>query len=250
MRKRLARRLTALGLGDLNAYRERLETDATEWERLDALCRVTVSRFYRDRRVWDFVSHALLADLEALALRRGDGELRCWSAGCASGEEPYTLAMAWLGRPPSTRQLPLRILATDADANLLERARRGLYGRSSVGDLPDGLRRYLTPVGDRYRVDSVCREPITFECRDIRGEPPLGKFHLVLCRNLVFTYFDKTLQSRLSAFIAERLVPGGALIVGAHETPAAPPGLLSATPACRGVYVRLPVPPCPRRRSG
>ena len=93
--KRIARRLIELGLQDLEAYRTLLGADAGEWSRLDSLCRITISRFYRDRAVWNYLGDVLLPDLTRFARRRGDEELRCWSVGCASGEEPYTLAMVW-----------------------------------------------------------------------------------------------------------------------------------------------------------
>ncbi|NIM62580.1 MAG: chemotaxis protein CheR, partial [Acidobacteria bacterium] len=93
-----------------------------EWSRLDSLCRITVSRFYRDRAVWDHLGEVVLPDLARHAGRCGDAELRCWSVGCASGEEPYTLAM--IGAAAS---VPLRILAGEADEHLLDRARRGVY---------------------------------------------------------------------------------------------------------------------------
>lgn len=85
----------SLGLEGLLAYRRYLELHPAEWRVLDECCRITISRFYRDRPVWDYVRHALLPQLAAEALEWDQGLLRAWSAGCASGEEPYTLALAW-----------------------------------------------------------------------------------------------------------------------------------------------------------
>lgn len=91
--KRLHRRLSALGLKDLLDYRALLAADEAEWRQLDGLCRVSVSRFYRDQGVWRWLERDLLPQLAVQASARGENRLRIWSAGCASGEEPYTLAL-------------------------------------------------------------------------------------------------------------------------------------------------------------
>ena len=93
--KRLGRRLAALGLADLQAYRVYLGADAAEWSRLDELCRISITRFYRDRAVFDALRERLLPALAQRARRGGAPALRAWSAGCAGGEEPYTLALLW-----------------------------------------------------------------------------------------------------------------------------------------------------------
>src|SRR6185295_20147796 len=93
--KRIARRARELGLADLEAYRAHLEAHDDEWPVLDALCRVTISRFYRDRAVFDRLRLEILPAFAERAAARGESVVRAWSAGCASGEEPYTLAMIW-----------------------------------------------------------------------------------------------------------------------------------------------------------
>ena len=93
--KRIERRLHELGLPDVAAYRMFLETNDDEWAMLDSLCNITISRFYRDREVFRFLEQEVLVTLSDDALARGESVLRCWSIGCASGEEPYTLALLW-----------------------------------------------------------------------------------------------------------------------------------------------------------
>ncbi len=236
--KRLARRLTELGLSDLDAYRTLLEAGTEEWNRLESLCRITISRFYRDRAVWDCLGDVLLPDLALLARRRGDGELRCWSVGCASGEEPYTLAMVWRRMVGATAARPtLRILATDADEQILDRARRGVYDESSLRDLSIDLRGCFTTEGERFRIDPAYREPIAFVRQDVRVELPAVPFHLVLCRNLVFTYYDESLQRLLLTRLARRLISNGALVIGIHETLPAQEAALSVRDARLGIHV-------------
>jgi len=217
--KRIARRLAGLGLPGLAAYRSLLETDAGEWIHLDSLCRITISRFYRDRAVWDCLGDVLLPELTMLARQRGDAELRCWSVGCASGEEPYTLAMVWRRGIGATAARPtLRILAGDMDERTLDRARYGVYDESSLRNLPSEMCGCFAAEGERFRIDPAYREPITFVRQDVRVELPEIAFHLVLCRNLVFTYYNESLQRLLLARLARYLIPGGALVIGIHET--------------------------------
>ena len=120
--KRLRRRLGELGLADLDSYREFLEGHPDEWARLESLTHITISRFLRDRGMFDFLLAEVAPALAARALARGDECVRAWSAGCASGEEAYSLSILWrLGLDTPVR---LRILATDVDETMLERARR------------------------------------------------------------------------------------------------------------------------------
>src|SRR5208337_5393611 len=93
--KRIDRRLHERGLADISEYQTFLHNQTDEWAVLDSLCRVTISRFYRDREVFRFLDREVLKTLAESAMARGEKEVRCWSIGCASGEEPYTLAILW-----------------------------------------------------------------------------------------------------------------------------------------------------------
>ncbi|MEE9609057.1 MAG: CheR family methyltransferase [Myxococcota bacterium] len=218
--KRIARRLRALDLRDVRAYREHLERHSEEWETLDALCRISISRFRRDRAVFDALGGRVLPGLIELARGRQDRELRCWGAGGAAGEEAYTLKLLWEIRlRPSAPDLDLRVTATDVDENLLQRARVAEFERSSLKELPaEWLSIGFEPAEGGYRLLPRFREGIEFLAQDIRRDAPDGPFHLVLCRNLAFTYFDASLQRAVLRRIAGRLVPGGALVVGVHES--------------------------------
>ncbi|ATB29366.1 CheR family methyltransferase [Melittangium boletus] len=218
--KRVGRRMKALGVPGLSAYLALLEEDATERALLDALCRVTVSRFYRDQAVFDALREPLLPQVLASARARGETRLRVWSAGCASGEEPYSVSVLFRrGLAPRFPDFHLELVATDADAALLERARRGCYSRATLRELPSEW------VGEAFtsEADEVClrpeyREGLDFRCEDLREQMPEGPFHLVLCRNVAFTYFAPPVQQRVLAGLMERLVPGGLLVIGSQES--------------------------------
>jgi chemotaxis protein methyltransferase CheR len=212
--RRIRRRALELGLDGLVSYRGYLERRPDEWAVLDSLTPVTISRFCRDAGVFAFIQKEVLRAL-------GPQAVNVWSAGCAGGEEPYTLAIISLHALAPRRAL--RILATDISETMLERARRGCFKPSSLRELPDGWRAAaFVEDGEVHRVSDRFREPVTFARHDIRGEPPPGPFDMVLCRNLAFTYFDADLQVRTVKRLASVLRPGGALVLGSHE--ALPPG--------------------------
>jgi chemotaxis protein methyltransferase CheR len=218
--KRLKRRLRELQLEDLSAYVAHLESHPEEWMTLDGLCRITISRFYRDRDVFEALRQNVLPHLAQVARADTSHELRCWSAGCASGEEVYTLKMVWrLGLGSQFPEVDFRIIGTDADKHMLERARRGGYTRGSLQELsPHGIALGFDRFDDCYVVRQAFRDGICFVEQDIRKELPEGPFHLVMCRNLVFTYFAEPLQREVLERMAGRLVPGGILLVGKHES--------------------------------
>lgn len=213
--RRIRNRMAELGLPRWRAYREYLEANPGEWEALAPLCRVTISRFHRDRGVFRLLRKEVLP-----RLAEGRTELRVWSAGCASGEEPHTLSLLWemelRERFPGTR---LEILATDVDPVVLARAREARYPPGALRELPPGwAEEAFGPEGEEgHRLRDRFREGIRFRLQDIRREMPQGPFHLILCRNLVFTYFDEEEQRRILSRLLRRLGPGGFLVLGSHE---------------------------------
>jgi chemotaxis protein methyltransferase CheR len=232
--RRIAARIRELGLPDAASYRRRLESDPAEARVLDALCFVTISRFYRDRAVFDALRDTLVPRLAEDAIARGDVRLRAWSAGCASGEEPYTLAMLWhLVLAPRYPALGLEIIATDFDEGVLARAARGCYEASSLRELPTEWARAAFEGGC---VRNEIRRYVTFVRADLRAFTPAPPLHLVLCRNSVFTYFDEETQRAFLRRALELLVRGGLVVVGGHEKlPAGVDGLAHPPGAPRSV---------------
>lgn len=216
---RLADRLKALRLPHCGAYRAYLEAHPSEWALLDTFCRIPISRFLRERAVFDRLSMDIIPTLALGAVERGAGALGCWSAGCASGEEPYSLAILWaLTMAQRFPALSLRVVATDVDEGLLERARAGTYRRSSLREVPEAwLRAGFDRLGQLYTVKPSFRLPVGFQLQDIREALPAGPFDLILCRYLAFTYFDQALQRRTLERMLTVLRPGGALVIGLKE---------------------------------
>jgi chemotaxis protein methyltransferase CheR len=215
--RRIGRRLAALGIPDLATYRARLVAWPEEWGPLDALCCISISRFYRDRAVFDVLRDHVLPVLAEAATGSGAAEVRAWSAGCCSGEEPFTLRLLWdLGL--SWHRPPLTIVATDVDAQLLARAEAACYPWSSLRGLPGTwIERAFRAEGGEYCLQPAFCRGVRFARQDLREEAPEGLFHLILCRNLAFTYFTGDLQRQAAERLARHLKPGGALVLGSHE---------------------------------
>jgi chemotaxis protein methyltransferase CheR len=216
--------------------------DPAEWAQLDAMCRIPISRFYRDRAVFDAIGRQLLPQAAAAVTARGDNAVKCWSAGCASGEEPYTLVIVWrFAVAQDWPMLDLTVSATDAEDIMIERARAACYTRSSLKDLPpQWVEQAFAWCGPLFCLRGEFRQGVRFELQDIRRSMPDGPFDLILCRNLAFTYFDDALQRRISDELRQRLRPGGFLVLGTHE---ALPGKASGF---ERISPSLPV----RRRQG
>jgi len=241
--KRIERRVETLKLPNVQAYRELLEREPREWSALEALLPITISSFYRDKTVCDFIGDVVLRDLAARAAQRGVATLRAWSIGCASGEEPYTVMLLWRLRvQPSFAQtsIDLRMLATDVDAAVLERARIGCYAGGTLKQLPPGWRaQAFTQTADRYCLRPEHRAGIDFVRQDVCATLPHETFDLILCRNLVFTYFDEALQVETLKRLLTRLRPGGGFVIGRRETLPSDVGGLAAWAQELGVFRKL-----------
>jgi chemotaxis protein methyltransferase CheR len=237
--KRVQRRIAELGLANAAAYRERLESDPAEWQVLRGRCVVTISRFYRDRGMWDALAGEVLSLAADAAAAAGEGELRCWSIGCASGEEPYTLAIVWkLALSAKHPGLRLRVLATDVDERVLARARVAEYAWATLRELPAGwIDQAFERRGSVFRLRESFRECVELRREDIRVDLPESTFRLIACRNIVCTYFDEALQRETLARIVSTL-EGGFFIIGQAERRLPPETGLEPWDAKLGIYRR------------
>lgn len=217
--KRVARRMAELSIDEISDYRDYLGQHETEWGVLDSLCQVTISRFYRDRQVYRFLAREVLPSLARRALRQDQDNLRAWSVGCGSGEEPYTVSLIWRLQLQSLFPgLSLRLIATDTNPVMRQRVADACYAYSSTKDLPaDWRAAAFTREAKRYRLKPEFSSGIRFIQQDIREQNPAEIFDLVLCRNLVFTYFEEDLQRSTLDRMRAALKPDGALVVGIHE---------------------------------
>jgi len=214
--KRMNRRMEELGLAQIADYRSYLEAHPDEWRVLDGLTSISISRFYRDRGVFVYLREVVLPELARTVQKTKDNRICCWCAGCASGEEPYTLAIVWNQHLQEDFPLVrLELVGTDMDVQVLQRAHRATYPRSSVKDLPvQWLTAAFVRSGEQFALRPEFQQTVEFQQQDIRREMPRGPFDLILCRNLVFTYFAEGVQRQVLREIVDRLLPRGYLVIG------------------------------------
>ena len=222
---RLSKRLRELQLPDFAAYCQHLdgESGALERRRMCALLTTNVTRFFREAHHFRALSDQVLPPLLARA-RRG-GRVRLWSAGCSSGEEPYSLALTLLQVCPEAARLDIRILGTDIDPEVIWQGRNGGYDLREA-QVPAALREaYFEPaasVDGHARAGPDLRRLVTLaELNRIGDWPMKGRFDVIFCRNVVI-YFDVEMQARLWTRFADMLAPGGYLFVGHSERVAGP----------------------------
>jgi chemotaxis protein methyltransferase CheR len=218
VRSRLARRLRATGLPDFRAYVELVTTGRNAAEVTAMLDAITTNKtsWWRERQHFDLLA------AEAAAMAAVHSPLTIWSAGCSSGEEPYTIAMVLAEALGAGRggAAPVRLLATDLSTRVLAKAKAGRYAAEELDGVPPELRaRHFTRLPDGgAEVSAAIRRQVTFAHLNLMGPWPMqGPFDAIFCRN-VMIYFDKETQGRLVARFWDLLRPGGYLFIGHSES--------------------------------
>ena len=218
MLRRIERRMGLHELANLGDYAQFLRSDADEPQLLFQELLIGVTNFFRDPLVWDQLRDEIIPEL--LARRPDGGVLRAWVAGCSTGEEAYSLAIAFreaLDRIQPEGRYSLQIFATDVDPTAVDRARAGVYPEAVVADVGEArLRRYFVADGDKVRVVTEIREMVIFAVQNVISDPPFTKLDLLTCRNLLI-YLDAGLQKRLLPMFHYSLNPGGVLLLGSAE---------------------------------
>jgi chemotaxis protein methyltransferase CheR len=219
---RLARRLRALRLKSFAEYRELLAQDGGK-EIVEFCNAITtnLTAFFREPHHFEYLREHVLSPL--LADSSGPRRLRIWSAGCSTGEEPYSLAMTVLETLPDLRRWDVRILATDLDSDVLERGRRGIYAEERLKNLSAQRRtRFFTEQHGRdglsFEASAELKSLITFKQLNLMHPLPMrGPLEAIFCRNVVI-YFDKDTQRDLFGRIAQLQRPGNLLFLGHSES--------------------------------
>ncbi|MGH9409477.1 MAG: CheR family methyltransferase [Vicinamibacterales bacterium] len=212
--RRVQRRMQAVDTGDFDAYLDYLEVHPDEFAALFNTILINVTSFFRDPDVWDALRTEVLP-----AIVEGDGPIRVWSAGAASGQEPYSVAMLLaeaLGLDAFRERV--KIYATDADEEALGEARRAVYDARHVADVPADLRdKYFDRQrADAYSVNRDVRRSVIFGRHDLIQDAPISRVDLLLCRNTLM-YFNAEAQTRIMARFFFSLNSGGFLLLGRAE---------------------------------
>ena len=217
---RLGRRLRALGMQDFRQYCNLLETPAGDEERSNLINAITTNHtsFFREQHHFAYLTRTILPKIMQDA---GDQRrLRIWSAGCSTGEEPYTIAMTLRDVPTLQNGWDVKILATDLDTNVVAHAAAGVYDAERLEGVPSSQRkRFVTELSNEkgQMNDELC-SLITFAPLNLLQKWPMkGPFDIIFCRNVVI-YFDKPTQRKLFDRYAEILKPNGWLFIGHSES--------------------------------
>lgn len=222
VQSRLARRLKVTGYASFDRYLDHVEQTggAAELEQMVSALTTNVSHFFREDHHFTTLRERVLGDL--LTRARQGGRVRFWSAGCSTGQEPYTLAMSLLEAESRIDDLDMRILATDIDLKVLAAAKAGRYDERQIQSVPDALRsRYFSRV-DRdgepcFAVSERLRRIIRFRQLNLMAPWPMrGTFDAIFCRNVVI-YFSEATQATLWPRFHAALAPGGWLFLGHSE---------------------------------
>lgn len=219
---RLAKRLRALGLENFRDYCRLVAGSEGLDERQNMLAALTtnVTKFFREPHHFEHLKTKVLPPLIRLA--REGGRVRFWSAGCSTGQEPYSIALTILDAMPDASRHDVRILATDIDPNVVVAGRTGIYRDDLVQSVPAALRerwmeRSSDSSGDGWAAGDEMRRLVSFRELNLMGHWPMkGTFHAIFCRNVVI-YFDEATQTRIWSRFAPLLVQGGRLYVGHSE---------------------------------
>jgi chemotaxis protein methyltransferase CheR len=236
VKKRVRRHMQTLECTGIDAYLDLLKRSQEASAECQRCLMVTISRFFRDRMLWDHLQARVLPGL----IKRFPDRLTAWSAGCANGEEPYTLAMIWERLDATLPSAPiLEILATDVEPSCILRAKAGLYPRSSFREMPEDLRnRWFHKLrgGRWWQIDAYLRERVNLRVHQLLEGPPARHFQLILLRNNLLTYYQGPAMVAAMEQITATLPKGGVLIVGSHEHPPSLHVPLTRDPECPWLY--------------
>jgi len=217
IQRRIARRMQITGILDVGNYADFLRTNVTEALALFQDSLVSVTSFFRDADAYTMLARDCIPQLFAGKMRHD--AVRVWVAGCATGEEAYSVAMQLVEYATNLQEAPrLQVFATDLDDNAIAIARRGIYPLTIAQNMsPDRLERFFIRQEDGYQVRPEIRENLLFAVHDLLKDPPFSRLELICCRN-VLIYFNRDAQEKLFTTFHYALNPSGYLFLGTSES--------------------------------
>lgn len=209
MERRINSFMRTVNAGDYTEFVKLLHNDKQIYRRFLEHITINVSEFFRNRNHWEILEKDIIP-----ALTRQRSRLKIWSAGCSTGEEPYSLAMLVQEKH---LQLADKILATDIDRDVLSKAEAGIYTQKAVEGVPGAyLKRYFEHQGDFFSVNEGLKKMVNFQYHNLLRDSFKSDFDLILCRNVVI-YFTEETKEQLYRKFAAALRPGGIMFIGSTE---------------------------------
>lgn len=220
LRADLDNALYNLSQGDVAGYVERLRYTSEhgpEWQALIGALTIGETYFLRDQAHFDWLKQRMLPELVLRRRQEKKLRMRIWSAGCASGEEPYSIALTLREFLPDLERWELRLIGTDINSSVLARAERGVYRPWAFRHTDDGFRRrYFTPVSEGSRIRPEIQIMVQFRRMNLLNNAPLPEFDLIFCRH-VLLYFSRIKGELAEDILYQALAPGGWLVMGQAE---------------------------------
>ena len=237
--RRVNRRMTQVGSTDHQSYLDHLQVHPDEFTALFNTILINVTGFFRDAEAWDHLRREAVEPL--LARKAGDEPLRIWSAGCASGQEAYTLAMAFAeAMGVEAFRERVKIYATDVDEEALDEARQASYGERAMETVPPELAdRYFERAGGRWAFRKDLRRSVIFGRNDLVQDAPISRIDLLTCRNTLM-YFNAETQARILRRFHFALSDGGVLFLGKAEMLLSHGNLFVPIDLKRRIFRRVP----------
>jgi two-component system CheB/CheR fusion protein len=246
LQRRIAKRMQDLGVDGFAEYQQMLAADGTEFVDLFNTILINVTSFFRDEVAWDFLAEEILP--KVLEQKRSGEALRVWSSGCASGEEPYTLAMVLaeiLGEDAFRKRV--KIYATDVDEDALTQGRHAAYDVKAVEPVPEALReKYFEQINSSYVFRADLRRRVIFGRHDLIRDPPISRIDILVSRNTLM-YFDNETQKQILRSFHFSLRDQGVLFLGKAEAIAGRSQLFTPIDRRRRVFMKTPGDDPPRR---
>lgn len=217
--RRVAVRLHNLGLNTYTQYANYLDAHPEEYQKLLSALTINVTQFFRDPTVYAVIRDTIVPEVLEQKKARKQRLIRVWSAGCATGEEPYSLAMAFLDGIERVKadQAILTVIGTDIDRDALAVAKRGEYPLRNLHQIPHHLRtRYVERGAETFTMTPEVSRVVRFQYLNLFADAPIHGIDVIVCRN-VFIYFNRDEQERMLAVFRQSLVRGGFLVLGRSE---------------------------------
>jgi chemotaxis methyl-accepting protein methylase len=215
--RRIAARLRSLNLHTYRQYARVLDADPDEYARLLDTLTINVTDFFRDPPVYELFRSQIVPEIVEAKLRGRHRMIRIWSAGCATGEEAYSLAMSFLDAlGDNAGRFVLSVLATDIDPSALETAKRATYDIAKLEHVPEADRHFLDIGETSFTIDPAVASHVKFRVLDLFRDEPVNVVDVVFCRN-VFIYFTREQQERVLELFWRALSHDGYLVLGRSE---------------------------------
>lgn len=210
MKRRIDALIAKSGVAGYEEYVKLIKTDNARFEEFVTYLTINVSEFYRNPDQWKYLDEVIIPEL----IQKFGKNLKIWSAACSTGDEPYSLVMALSKHVPLNQ---IKIVATDLDKQIIEKAKAGLYNEKSIVSVPKELKdKYFTKIGPSYKISDEIKARVEFKEHNLLKDTYPRDYHLIVCRN-VLIYFTEEAKDAVFLKFRDSLAKGGILFIGSTE---------------------------------